>query len=52
MFSPFLVVWMVYRVLKDGVESTKTFDEYFYEDSDIRRLPVKEESECPEYFEK
>ena len=30
--SPFVVLWMVYRVLKYGVESKKTFEEAFYED--------------------
>lgn len=30
--SPFLVIWMVYRVLKDGEPSGKTFDEAFYDD--------------------
>jgi hypothetical protein len=43
--SPLLVIWMVYKVLKDGVESSRTFDEYFYDDVDIKRLPVKEETD-------
>ena len=31
--SPFLVVWMVVRVLKKGEPSGRTFDEgYFYDD--------------------
>jgi hypothetical protein len=34
--SPFLVCWMVYRILKDGVESRKTFEDSFYEDWDGR----------------
>jgi len=50
--SPFLVIWMVYRVLKDGEESTRTFDEYFYDDVDIKPTPSKEESEDPSYFNK
>jgi hypothetical protein len=33
-FSPFLVCWMVYCILKHGEESSKTFDESFYEDWD------------------
>lgn len=41
--SPFLIVWMVIRVLKDGVESSRSFEEYFYDDVDIKRLTVKEE---------
>lgn len=35
--SPFAVIWMVYRILKDGVPSEKTWDEYFYEDLNYRR---------------
>ena len=45
MLSPFIVIWMVYRVLKDGVPSERSFDEYFYDDVDIKRLKVKEETE-------
>ncbi|HLO81651.1 MAG TPA: hypothetical protein VK166_11860 [Chitinophagaceae bacterium] len=37
--SPFLVIWMVYRVLKDGKPSGRNFSEYFYDDVDYRRLP-------------
>lgn len=48
--SPLLFVWMVYRVLKYGKPSDKTFDEYFYCDSDKKRLPVKEQTEHPEHF--
>lgn len=29
--SPIPVIWMVYRVLKDGKPSKYTFDERFYE---------------------
>lgn len=36
--SPFLVIWMVYRVLKDGKPSGRTFSEHFYDDSDYRRV--------------
>lgn len=32
-----LFVWMVITILKDPHPSTRTFDEYFYEDSDVRR---------------
>lgn len=38
MLSPLLVIWMVVRVLKDGVPSDKTFDEHFYEDFSYHRL--------------
>ncbi|MBI1183062.1 hypothetical protein GC194_02230 [bacterium] len=38
MLAPFLVIWLVYRVLKDGEPSHKTFTEYFYEDEEIKRL--------------
>lgn len=30
--SPFLVIWMVYKVLKNGKPSSKTFEDQFYED--------------------
>lgn len=32
-----LLVWMVYRVLKDGKPSEKSFDDVFYEDWDYKR---------------
>ncbi len=35
--SPVLLLWMVYKILKDGVPSERTFDEYFYDDYDYRR---------------
>jgi lipopolysaccharide export LptBFGC system permease protein LptF len=28
---PFFIVWMVYKVLKDGEHSGKTFEKHFYE---------------------
>ena len=34
--SPLLVIWMVYIVLRYGVASGRTFDEYFYDDVNIR----------------
>ncbi len=37
--SPFLIVWMVYRVLKYGKPSGRTFSEYFYDDVDQQRVP-------------
>ena len=31
-------LWMVYKILKDGKSSEKSFDEYFYEDrEDLKR---------------
>ncbi len=36
--SPIVVIWMVIRVLKDGVLSSYTFDEKLYEDYDENRL--------------
>ena len=30
--SPFMVIWMVYQVLKKGKPSNKTFDDQFYDD--------------------
>jgi len=35
--SPFAVVWMVISVLKSKETTDRTFDEYFYDDADIRR---------------
>lgn len=35
--SPFPVIWMVYRILKDGKASEKTWEEYFYEDYSYKR---------------
>lgn len=35
--GPFLVAWMVYKVLKDGVPSTREFNEHFYDDHEYRR---------------
>ena len=49
--SPFLLTWMVYKILKDSEPSTRTFGEYFYDDIDIHRLQGKEVSEYPEYFQ-
>lgn len=37
--SPVLILWMVYSVLKSPDEPTRTFDEYFYMDSD--KKPMK-----------
>ena len=35
--SPLPVLWMVYRVLRFGKPSDKTFSDFFYEDVNIRR---------------
>ena len=34
-----LLVWMVVSILKDTRKSTRTFDDYFYEDVDIHKSP-------------
>jgi len=40
--SPLPVIWMVWRVLRDGTPSNFTFKERFYEDYHYERVPVKE----------
>ena len=35
--SPFVIIYMVYVVLKEGTPSKYTFDERFYDDFDYRR---------------
>ena len=37
LFSPFLVLYMVYVILKYGKPSGNSFDEKFYDDYDCRR---------------
>jgi hypothetical protein len=34
---PFPVIWMVYRILKDGTPTAKTWEEHFYEDHPYKR---------------
>ena len=34
--SPFIIIWMVISVLKSRDTSHRTFDEYFYDDADIK----------------
>jgi uncharacterized membrane protein YqjE len=34
---PIAVIWMVYRILKDGTPTTKTWEEHFYEDHAYKR---------------
>jgi hypothetical protein len=36
LLSPILVLWLVYIVLRYGEPSGRTFDEYFYDDVNIR----------------
>lgn len=40
MISPIAVLWMAYKILKDGVPSGRTFDDYFYDDLDYKRNNV------------
>ena len=42
--SPFLVIWMVVRVLKAKPSNEKTFDDYFYQDHPYRRIPDQTEA--------
>lgn len=37
--SPFLVIWMVFRVLKSPYNSSKTFNDHFYEDLNLQKIP-------------
>lgn len=41
--SPLPVIWMVYRVLRDGTPSAYTFKERFYDDYKYARAEVREE---------
>jgi hypothetical protein len=43
--SPLPVIWMVYRVLRDGTPSPHTFKEKFYDDHNYVRVEVREETE-------
>ena len=40
--SPLLVIWMVYIVLRYGEASGRTFDEYYYDDVNIRVDKLRE----------
>lgn len=42
--SPFLVIWMVYRVLRDGKPSGREFNDYFYDDIDYKRVKDQTDS--------
>jgi hypothetical protein len=35
LMAPALLLWMVYRTLKDGVSSKKTFESHWYEDQEV-----------------
>ena len=41
--SPLPVIWMVYRVLRDGTPSKHNFTERFYEDYDYTRVEANEQ---------
>jgi hypothetical protein len=43
--SPLPVLWMVYRVLRDGTPSEFSFKEKFYDDHNYMRVEVREETE-------
>jgi hypothetical protein len=45
LLSPFVIVWMVMRILKDPYSTDKTFDEYFYQDRDDIKRNGKESLE-------
>jgi hypothetical protein len=34
--SPFVVIWVVVSILKDKQQPEKTFDEFLYQDKDIK----------------
>lgn len=42
MLSPLLVIWLVYIVLRYGEASGRTFDEYYYDDVNIRVDKLRE----------
>lgn len=42
LLSPLLIIWLVYTVLHHGKPSGRTFDEYFYDDVDIRADKLRE----------
>jgi hypothetical protein len=42
--SPLPIIWMVYRVLRDGTPSPFTFRERFYEDYEYTRTGHEHES--------
>lgn len=40
--SPIAILWLAYKILKDGIPSGKTFTERFYDDHDYQRIEVRE----------
>lgn len=50
-FSPVILIWMVIRVLKDGVPSGKKFDDHFYDDHNYTRVQVREAVDHPQMIE-
>ncbi len=40
--SPLVVLWLAYKILKDGTPSGNTFNRKFYDDHDYERVQVKE----------
>ena len=42
-FSPVALIWMVVKILKQGKPSSRSFDEYFYEDLDYKRNVADED---------
>jgi hypothetical protein len=42
LLSPLLIIWLVYIVLRFGESSGRTFDEYFYDDVNIRVDKLRE----------
>ena len=43
--SPFIVIWMVWTVLRDDFTTHKTFDNYFYQDSEIKRVTIRQDTD-------
>jgi hypothetical protein len=41
---PFVLIWMVWRVLRDNYEVAESFDDRFYQDWDYRRSGREEKS--------
>lgn len=43
LFSPIAVIWMVYRVLRDGRPSPHTWEDRFYDDFEYQRQGREEQ---------
>ena len=37
LFAPVAVIWMVIKILRQGIPSRRSFEDYFYEDLDEKR---------------